>query len=55
MKFIHTAMHILAPIVFALALNAPSFAADYPQRVAAAARAPAQAQLRHAGAQTADG
>ena len=38
MKFIHTAMHILAPIVFALALNAPSFAADYPQRVAAAAR-----------------
>ena len=39
MKFIHTAMHILAPIVFALALNAPSFAADYPQRVAAAARA----------------
>ena len=39
MKFIHTAMHILAPIVFALTLNAPSFAADYPQRVAAAARA----------------
>jgi hypothetical protein len=39
MKIIHTALQFIAIAAFAIVLSAPSFAADYPQRIAAAARA----------------
>lgn len=39
MKIIHIALRLIAIAAFAFVLSAPSFAADYPQRVAAAARA----------------